>query len=420
MSGSTYDDSAHTTIFYTERSKFFNPFDLVLIEPNSVIKPETENELRNFYSSYTKYVIVVDNVTYPILEYTEPNVDNLIQFKVYGQPFTGSTYLNNVLIRPNDGLIEEFFSGLDDLEQSLLNRETNPIYTSSFRVPRDSQNNSKTSLVSVTTSWPLSNDGYNIQITGIDYELYVTRLSDIANEIDDYKSNLMVRFLSSPQLFEFDTEDKRAESVFQLYGQSFDSVKKYIDNIAYMRNVSYDSINNLPDVLLKNLSENLGLSTTNLFDEKKLEDVLYTRINTTYAGISTGTNLVEAEYEFYRRLLVNLIEIYKSKGTRKALEFFLKFLGAPEPLIKINEYIYQVTSLPASFDLEEDIYEAIQGNKTYTFAVLNVTGYTYEKKTYTGTTSFDRDGYPVNEINGLPRRAYSETEDIFFEKGAGW
>jgi hypothetical protein len=420
VSGSTYDDSAHTTIFYTERSKFFNPFDLVLIEPNSVIKPETENELRNFYSSYTKYVIVVNNVTYPILEYTEPNVDNVIQFKVYGQPFTGSTYLGNVLIRPNDGLIEEFFSGLDDLEQSLLNRETNPIYTSSFRVPRDSQNNSKTSLVSVTTSWPLSNDGYNIQITGIDYELYVTRLSDIANEIDDYKSNLMVRFLSSPQLFEFDTEDKRAESVFQLYGQSFDSVKKYIDNIAYMRNVSYDSINNLPDVLLKNLSENLGLSTTNLFDEKKLEDVLYTRINTTYAGISTGTNLVEAEYEFYRRLLVNLIEIYKSKGTRKALEFFLKFLGAPEPLIKINEYIYQVTSLPASFDLEEDIYEAIQGNKTYTFAVLNVTGYTYEKKTYTGTTSFDRDGYPVNEINGLPRRAYSETEDVFFEKGAGW
>ena len=277
VSGITYDDSAHTTNFYVERSKFFNPFDLTLIEPVSVIKPQTENELRNFYSSYTKYVLVVNNTPYPILEYTEPNVNNLIQFKVYGKPFTGSTYSSNILIRPNDGLIEEFFSGLDDLEQSLLNRETSPIYTSSFRVPRDSQDNSKTSLVSVTTSWPVSSDGHNIQISGIDYEIYVTRLSDIADEIDDYKSNLMIRFLSSPQLFEFDTEDKRAESVFQLYGQSFDSVKKYIDNIAYMRNVSYDSINNLPDVLLKNLSENLGLSTTNLFDEKKFEDILYTQ-----------------------------------------------------------------------------------------------------------------------------------------------
>ncbi len=61
--------------------------------------------------------------------------------------------------------------------------------------------------------------------------------------------------MSSPQLYEFDTDDKRVESVFQLYGQSFDKVKKYIENIAYMRNISYDGVNNLPDTLLKNLSQ---------------------------------------------------------------------------------------------------------------------------------------------------------------------
>ena len=55
-------------------------------------------------------------------------------------------------------------------------------------------------------------------------------------------------------LIEYDQDTKKAESVFQLYGQSFDSVKKYIDNIAHMRNVSYDGVNNVPDVLLKNLS----------------------------------------------------------------------------------------------------------------------------------------------------------------------
>ncbi len=310
-SGITYNDSTNTTTFYIERSKIFNPFELVFVEPNSVIKPETENELRNFYSSYTKYVVVTDNTPYPILEYTEPNTDNKILLRVYGKPFTGSTYSSNLLIRPNDGLVEEFFQGLDDLEESLLNRETNPIYTSTFKVPRDTQDNSKTSLVDVVLTWPISSDGYNIQITGFDYDIYVNHLKDIADEIDDYKSNLMVRFLAAPQLFEFDTEDKRAESVFQLYGQSFDSVKKYIDNIAYMRNVSYDGINNLPDVLLKNLAENLGLSTLNLFDENSLNDVLYSRLDSNYNGVSTGTNLVEAEYEFYRRLLINLAHIYK-------------------------------------------------------------------------------------------------------------
>jgi hypothetical protein len=415
-----YDDSLNVTTFNIERSKLFNPFELVLIEPNSVIKPENENELRNFYSSFKQYVLEVEKETYPIIEYTQPNNLNVIEIRVFGKPFSGSTYSDNILIRPNDGIVEEFFLGLDDLEESLLNRETSPIYTSSFKVPKDSLEGNKTSLVDVSFSWPVASDNYNIQIIGIDFDTYVLRLKDVADEIDNFKSNLTVRFLAAPQLFEFDTEDKRAESVFQLYGQSFDRVKKYIDNIAFMRNVSYDKINNVPDVLLKNLAENLGLSTINLFDQKKLDEILYGRIESNYDGIPTGTNLIEAEYEFYRRLLVNLAYIYKSKGTRSSIDFFLKFLGAPEPLIKIDEYIYKVTSIPASFDLEKDIYDVIQGNKVFKYGIFNETNFTYEQVSFTASTTYNREGYPVDEITGLPRRAFNETENIFFQKGAGW
>ncbi len=415
-----YDDSSNVTTLFIERSKLFNPFEIQLIEPISVVKPETENELRNFYSSFTKYVLDVNKTPYPILEYSEPNALNKIELRVFGKPFTGTTYSEDILIRPNDGLVEEFFLGLDDLEESLLNRESDPIYTSSFKVPKDSLDKSKTSLVDVQYSWPIASDGFNIQIVGIDFDLYVSKLSDIADEIDDYKSNLMVRFLAAPQLFEFDTEDKRAESVFQLYGQSFDSVKKYIDNIAYMRNVSYDKINNVPDVLLKNLAENLGLSTINLFDQKKLDEILYSRIDSNYNGVPTGSNLIDAEYEFYRRILINLAYIYKSKGTRASIDFFLRFLGATEPLIKIDEYIYRVTSMPASFNLQQDIYDVIQGNKVYTYAAFDSTGFTYSQVSYTATTTYDRDGYPVDEVTGLPRRAYNETEGIFYQKGSGW
>ncbi len=163
----------------------------------------------------------------------------------------------------------------------------------------------------------------------------------------------------------FDTDGKKAESIFQLYGQSFDKVKKYIDNIAFMRNVSYDGINNLPDLLLKNLSNTLGLDSVNLIDQTGFDNLLYTKTSVQYPGKPSGISIVEAEYEFYRRLLVNLAHIYKSKGTRKSIEFFLKFLGAPEPMIKIDQYVYKVTSFPKSFDLEGDIYDAIAGSKTY-------------------------------------------------------
>jgi hypothetical protein len=417
-----YDKVSKTTDFYVHESLIYNPYDIVITKPNSDTIPDSNNTLRNFYSSYTKYVVDYSGSTYEIISYNESDENGLVRLKVKGNLFSGYTGVTDSFIfRPNNGITEEFYNNLDDLEELLLNRETNPKYNATFKVPRDSFDGASTDLVDITVNWPISRDGWNLQIVGIDYDDYLYRLSAIADEIDDYKSNLIVRFLTAPQLFEFDTEERKAQSVFQLYGQSFDKVKKYIDNIAYMRNVSYDGIMNVPDMLLKNLSETLGLSTLNLFDEKTLDSTLYTRQNTTFSGLSVGKTLVEAEYEFYRRMLVNLAHIYKSKGTRSSIEFFLKFIGAPEPMIKIDEFVYDVVQTPQNLtSIENDIKDLIQGEKINTV----ITGYTQSTNTYltgitTGTTTLVRDEYPINE-SGLPRKVTNLTNDIFFQKGSGW
>jgi hypothetical protein len=267
-----YNKLNNTTQFDVEYGMLYNPFGVIMIKPNSKDVIKSTNPIRDYYSSFKKYVISLSNVSYDIISYTQPNSDNIIKLRVSGKPFTESIYSLDILIKPNDGVVEEFYNGLDDLEESLLNRETSPIYTASFKVPRDSFDKSKTELISVNYTWPTSDkDNWNIKIAGLEYDTYLTNLSNIADEIDDYKSNLFVRFLTSPQLFEFDSPDQKAEAIFQLYGQSFDKVKKYIDNIAHMRNVSYDGINNIPDVLLKNLANTLGLDTVNLIDEKGLD-----------------------------------------------------------------------------------------------------------------------------------------------------
>ena len=435
----SYDSTTNITQFDSQQSIIYNPFDIILSKPNSNTLIETDNEIRNFYSSYKNYSVIYSGVSYDITNYTEPTFDNnyVATFEVDGNLFSGETNVNvDFLIKPNDSIIEEFFKNLDDVEELLLNRESNPIYTASFRVPRDSFDSSATDLVGVNATWPVSKDGWNPQIVGVEYDQYVQKLSDLSDEIDDYKSNLIVRFLTSPQLFEFDTEDKRAESVFQLYGQSFDSVKKYIDNIAFMRHVSYDAINNIPDMLLKNLSQNLGLDTVNLFDEKSLNDILYTRQDSNYLGVPVGKNLIESEYEFYRRILTNLAQLYKSKGTRKALEFFLKFLGAPEPMIKIDEYVYDITSVPSEaytlvtiggetdLKVNFDLYNYINGIETGPI----ITGVTMSGSTFvsyntgmttTSGTTLTRTDYPIDE-NGIPKGATSSDGSVFFQKGSGW
>jgi len=443
LTGITYNTTINTTEFTIQKSTIFNPFDITIQKPFSNTTPATNNPIRNFYSSYRNYVVVYNGTAYEVVSYTEPDANNLLKIKVKGKPFiglTGTSINENILIRPNDGITEEFFNGLDDLESLLLNRDTNPVYQSSFKVPRESLDETKTEIVNIYVYWPTTKDGWNLQINGIDYADYIGQLSSIGDEIDDYKSNLIVRFLTAPQLFEFDTDDQKAQSIFQLYGQSFDRIKKYIDNIAYMRNVSYDGINNVPDALLKNLSQILGLSTVNLFNEKSLQDILYKRQANSYSGLTQGLNLVEAEYEFYRRLLVNLVHLYKAKGTRSAIEFFLKFLGAPDPMIKIEEHVYNVTKLPNNPNLETDLYKVIQGVKvdtvitgttfqpmsavtfwnyntgcTYTYS----SGYTYNTGSVTSSSRLSRDEYPIDE-NGLPRKTTNLSSDIYFQKGSGW
>jgi len=427
----SYDGIANTTQFKFKKSLIYNPFDIVIQQPESVVILNSKNTYRDFYSSYTKYVI--DNLsgsTYEILSYDEPDNNGYINLRVSGKCFANTTgYTENYLIRPNNGVTEEFFNSLDELETSLVDRESYPKYTASFRIPMDLYDGAVSELQTETATWPVSRDGWNLQIIGLDYESYITRLSNIGNIVDDYKSNLIIRFLSSPQLFEFDTEEKKAEAIFQLYGQSFDKVKKFIDNIAYMRNVSYDKTNNVPDVLLKNLSETLGLSTVNLYDEKSLQDTLYTRHTQQYDGVLTGLNLLEGEYEFYRRLIVNLAHLYKTKGTRLAIEFFLKFIGAPEPMIRLDEYIYKVDGLLPKSTYENDIREVILGVKEFhtmefvpTTTTINGTtysAYTYRLVTTSGSTTLTRDEYPVYN-DGTPRAKNSLDGSHYFAKGAGW
>jgi hypothetical protein len=420
----TYNKKTNTTDFYVPETIIFNPFDIVLDTPQSNTIPTTDNTIRNLYSSYKKYVADFSGNTYNIIYYKEADINGNVNFKVEGDIFSGTTgTTTSILIRPNDSVTEEFYNNLDELESILMNRFTNPRYTATFKVPRDSFDETSVDIVDVTVEWPISKDNWNLQIVGINYDDYINKLTSLGEEIDNYKSNLVVRFLTSPQLFEFDTEEKKAESIFQLYGQSFDKVKKYIENIAYMRNVSYDGINNVPDILLKNLSQTLGLSTVNLFNEKTLEETLYTRQQAEYLGLPTGKTLIEAEYEFYRRLLTNLAQLYKTKGTRSSIEFFLRFLGAPEPLIKIDEYVYKVTSIPSNANFEDDIDELIRGTK----ANLVITGYTESGGVITsyltgqtiGTTSLSREEYPIDS-EAYPRKVTNTTSDIFFQKGSGW
>jgi len=327
---------------------------------------------------------------------------NYVHFKVKGNPFTGTTLgilSDNFHIRPKTLYKEKFYDKLGSLDGFLLNRQVTPIYTSEFKVPTEGPTGTFT-LVPRKYTWPTT-DGYNIDIDTTKYGNYVTNLMNLADSYDEYKTDLVSRFFTTDAIKEFDTDDRRVQKLLRIYGREFDEVKKYIDGLAYANTVSYNKSNNIPDRLVKNFARTLGFETIDFTDQSKIMDAFFGGTNeTVFSGTSVGMTPVQFDIELWRRIIINAGYLYKGKGTRKIIEFFLNFIGAPTSLIELNEYVYTV--------------KGKLDTKQVGIALSHLLGNAPEGEVslFNGTEiPMDNDGYP--EV--LP-----PSDDYYFQMKGGW
>ena len=157
-------------------------------------------------------------------------------------------------------------------------------------------------------------------------------------------------------------------------------------------------------------------------------DSVFGQTNTpTYPGYTRALTPTGLNYQFYRNLILNSGYLFRSKGTRKSVEFLLRLVGAPESLVEFNETIY-LADQRINMEQFTTQFAQISGG-TYANNVPSLAaGQTYkiQGQTYTGftsTTTYEQvrlgaSDYPV-DILGYPS-APPDTEDYFFQKGAGW
>jgi len=299
--------------------------------------------LRNFSVNYRKFSLTFDGsggTEYSIIDYTpiDNNTEDLT-IVISGSPFglnpTPST--TKFYLKPNKVDFQKSFDDLGTVEKFLVNQKTVPQYTSTFKVLAQTDNGQNFILRKEYT-WPKS-DEINIDIFSENYTEYLQNLVDVSNEIDENKTNLVSRFLTTGALKEFDTGDRKVEKTLQIYGRSFDETKKFIDGIAYMTNVTYDGFNNIPNNLLRNFANMLGWETPSTLVNKNFLETILDVNPSEFTGESIGFTPAELDIELYRRILMNTAYLFKSKGTRKAIEFLLAFIGAPESMIQFNEHV---------------------------------------------------------------------------------
>lgn len=430
-----YDSTLNETSFKINVSRINNPFDIdysLSATTNLSVREVTVSKYRNLYNTYLDYCVAINDNIFNVVSFTpsETLSNGFIEIIVSGAPFgtTATTVNEGFQVRPNDFVADKIFAeDFDEVQKFLLNRLIRPEYTAIFQVPQQNESGQFfTDYQQVT--WP-KEGVWNLDIKSFLFENYLAQLEEIAINLDSFKTNLISRFLVTDSLKEFDTLGQKVEKIFQIYGRSFDQIKQFIDALAYMNSVSYNPSNDIPSQLLVNLAQTLGWSSnfSPITNEDFLSSVFGNTSTPTYPGYARALTPTELNYAFYRNLILNASYLFKSKGTRRSVEFMLRLIGAPDSLIEFNEHIY-LADQKINMDQFGVQWAAISGGTYVQSTPSFIPGSTYKIKgqtfsSFTSTETYQDvttrlEDYPV-DLEGFPK-APENTESYFFQLGAGW
>lgn len=302
-------------------------------------------------------------------------------------------------IRPNDNIVEEFFNSLDDFSQQLLNRKTN--YSITLDTPEETEKGFFISKKKYT--WPLGSGGWNIDIVNSQYIEYIDSLLNIAEFYDSYYSNNLWRSMTHEAIGNFDQtfrklnendidtneldNNSRMKAFIHAAGRLFDDIKRYIDGISFINNISYNDANTCPDYFLKNNLTNNGWNI-----KSPIESHFKVKTSSLYDSYSEGYTAQEANIEFYKRLLINTNAILSAKGTKRGIEMMLSMFGY-KSLNFVQHSLHDVERdgriVPLSWDeLTEDEQQEVFRN------VYDISEYVY-------VTAADSAGFKTSTVNAV-------------------
>ena len=432
-----YDIGENTTTFEINVDRFFNPLDIdysVNAARNIEVRPLQVSPLRNLTDNFNKFAIFKSDLEteYPVIDFepSERLSGGTVEFVVSGNLFSGLTASTETLIiKPTKFETEfSFKEYFDEVEDFLLNRLVSPKYTARFDVPRENQNTGRMELKPEFVTWPL--DGlWNLDIRTQKFDGYLTQISEIAEILDEEKTDLIVRFLTTAAVKEFDTVDQKVNKILQIYGRSFDEMRKFVDALAYMTSVNYTPQNDIPSQLLVNLAQTLGWNTdvSPITNDNFLSSVFGTKNQSIYPGQTRDKTPNELNYQYYRNLILNSGYLFRSKGTRRSVEAIMRFIGAPKALVEFNETVYLADG-PINMSQFNTQFAQISGgtyseefptfDPSITFKIRGVryTGFTEDGVVV--QTNSSRGDFPVDD-EGYPS-APTNNSTFFFAQGSGW
>ena len=325
----TGDAYNHVSIFKTPISALTNQGNIIYA--SGVTDSNTITLFKNFNTFGIQLSGTANTHTYNILDYRyTTGSSGYMEFKIDGLLFTGTTTSStqSLYIRPTPHNYSQYQRTISNLEYQLA-------FDGNFKVP---DNDDDSLYVYQKFVWPRLIDGFNIDTYGSNFDSYKESILNAATRIDEVKTSWMLRTMIPEQYTELDTDTQIYQKLISVYGEEFDTIKSYIDNLAYMHSVGYNRIEGVPDKFMYKLSRLLAFDFHDAFSDADIFEYLLSEDE-------DGKTLQDYNLELWRKMLSNIVWLYKKKGTRDALMFIFKLMGAPDCLVSLNEFVYKINKI---------------------------------------------------------------------------
>ena len=129
----------------------------------------------------------------------------------------------------------------------------------------------------------------------------------------------------------FDGDDNEIlESLMRAFGDQLDELKQYIDQISYVKHISYDDVNRSPNKFLPVLAKQFGIDLHQSAAKSPVENFL--------VKSASGLTTQEITYAIWNRIINNAMLLLKKKGTRPSAETVGKIYGVDHNFLRTDEY----------------------------------------------------------------------------------
>ena len=354
-----------------------------------------------------------------------------------------------VIIKPKDSVINEYFNNLEGFDKKLLNVSSKPRFRTRLLTPYETDRGLMFRVRYY--SWPTN--GYNLDIESSGFNNYVNSLIECAQLYDDYLCDNLYQKMTHEAIKNYDwsytryiDEDEaeknfyggsRVEKQLKIYGSLFDELKRHIDGIKLMKNVTYSGQNNMPSALLSDELSNCGWDVRTIISNNEydmsisIDDEFKNEYGVKWYPTLESNDITRdiTDKDFMNRMILNSKHILRSKGTVQSIDMIMGMFGfggedytvtenyyTTEPKLATDDLLTTITNINIAkatqrFSDHTDYpdYDGLTLGNVYIGNTMYVVPYYNQNKMYDGNICFQSKGGWGRYVELKRDYGYSET-----------